>query len=194
MTAAGWLLGMAAAIASAGIAEWTGFTFTIFGLVVAAVVGLMQWLVIRSFAISTRWISYTAIGIASGFFLIEALLRILAMVADIHFKQDEVFLFFPLEAALGGLACGWLQSRYQLSQVSKAKGWILTQFFSWFVPMTLLVGWFYVTTTLTHSRDSVLLYMNFVFIFGPGALIGWISGKKLKLMLSEHHWIKLPPL
>jgi len=196
MTALGWLLGMAAAIALAGIAEWTGFTFTFFGLVVAAFVGLMQWLVIRKFAVSPGWIVDSALGVGIGFFLVEGSMKILSLATDGHIKEDEAFYFFPLEAALGGLACGWLESRNQLSRISSASGWSRTQLAAWFIPMAIMVIWFYFTTTLTHSRNPVLLYMNFLFIFGPGALVGWISGRKLKGMLSvsEHHWIKLPPL
>lgn len=184
LTAVGWLGGMAGAIAAAGVGEWTGFTFTFFGLVVGAAVGLMQWLVIRKFAGSPGWILDSAFGVGIGYFVVEGTLKILALTIDLHIKPDEEFYFFPLEAALGGLAAGWLQARNQLARFSNASGWTSTQLAAWFIPIAIMVIWFYITTTLMHARNPVLLYMNILFIFGPGALVGWISGRKLESMLQ----------
>lgn len=161
---------------------------------VGLVVGLMQWLAIRRFAITPQWIWLSALGIGAGFFLVEGTLWILARTADIHFKQDEAFYFVPVETAIGGLACGWLQSKYQLYRVSTATGWTRTQFISWFTITAVIVVWAFITSVLIKGRYPVLLMMNFLFIFGPGALLGWMSGRKLKSMLSEHHWVTLPPL
>jgi hypothetical protein len=58
-----------------------------------------------------------------------------------------------------------------------------------------MVLWFYVTFFFFKAnRHPLLLFGNFVTIFGPGLLLGWLSGRKLKTMLSEHHWIDLPAL
>lgn len=183
-----------AAILGADIFGDSDFVFTSFGLMVGLVVGLMQWLAIRRFAITPQWIWLSALGIGAGFFLVEGALWILARTADIHFKQDEAFYFVPVETAIGGLACGWLQSKYQLYRVSTATGWTRTQFISWFTITAVIVVWAFITSVLIKGRYPVLLMMNFLFIFGPGALLGWMSGRKLKSMLSEHHWVTLPPL
>ena len=194
MTSLGWIVGLIVAILAGDLVGDSDFVFTYFGGITALFVGLMQWLVIRKFAITPQWIWLTVLGVGAGFFLVEGILWILAQALDIHFKQDEAFFFVPLESALGGLACGWLQSKYQLSRVSSATGWTFTQCLGWFAPTAVIMMWAFATTGLFKGRNPILAFSAFLFIFGPGALLGWLTGKKLKTMLSEHHWVTLPPL
>jgi hypothetical protein len=195
MTFLGWLLGLVVAILGGDLMGDSAFVFTYFGAMVGLFVGLMQWLTIRKFAIGPSWIWITALGVGAGFFIVEAVLWILSKADVLKLTQDQTFYFTPLETMFGGLACGWLQSKYQLSRVSRAGGWVTTQVISWFAVTAVIVLWFYVTLIFFKgSRHPLLLFGNFVTIFGPGLLLGWLSGRKLKTMLNEHHWIDLPAL
>ncbi len=195
MTFLGWLLGLVVAILGGDLMGDSAFVFTYFGTMVGLFVGLMQWLTLRKFAIGPSWIWITALGLGAGFFVVEAVLWILSQTAVLQLSQDQAFYFTPVESMLGGLACGWLQSKSQLSRVSNAGGWVTTQLISWLAVTAVIVLWAYVTYFLFKGiRHPILLFGNFVTIFGPGLLLGWLSGRKLKTMLSEHHWINLPAL
>jgi hypothetical protein len=131
----------------------------VFGLLIGAVVGYSQWLILRNqIQMSSFWGMASIIGMGIPYLLVIFLPMLGIKIAEVVDPDHEFYLFMVY--AIGGLLTGLLQVRLLKSYYLKAGWWSLINFIAW-------------------GMGSYLLWLNpnvIVGLFMCAIIIGTITG------------------
>lgn len=176
-TGIGWFLGFLLLLLLADILESVHLDFQfIVGLSMGFGVGMLQWLLLRKYyTISFNWVVFLIIGMTIPFVIFDIASRY------INLSIETSILFI---VASGTLFSSYLQTNYLLKPINaNTKSWIGFSLIGW-LSVTVLCMFSY-PILIHYFTKNVVAIINIIIFTSAGPLLGYITGKGIKLMLIE---------
>jgi len=172
----GWFAGAFAVILTSSLfdaAGLEGFQFYL-GISIGGAIGYMQWRLLRHSGVGLDWIWGACAGM--GFpFLVNDLLSRFAV-------YSLGFWYLPVNIVAGALVVSVWHQRILRTKFGAAVSWFPVSFVAWTVaPMLLPAS---DSLRFLGAPNIITLIMNISSIIGSGALLGLITGAKMRSILT----------
>lgn len=174
----GWLSGIALILLLSKLFEKAGlesFRFFI-GFGMASGMSIFQWLVLRKvFPVNPGWIWWSILAMGLPFLVNDAL------SAFFNISLDENYL--PVSIACGVLLLSYFQYSVLNDHYNDVGKWIPVSTAAWLLAAAMLIAIKY--TMQMEGNDWLLLSLNVFLILSGGPLVGWLTGLKMKKIVSS---------
>jgi hypothetical protein len=135
----------------------------------------MQWLYLKKYSISKKWITQTALSLGIPFLAFDLLNKFISI------SFGEYFIIICV--IIGGIALSYFQSK-QLNSISKnSTSWLLVSTIGWIVATVATLSMDYFNTL--SLNNWVAFTLNVFLILVGGVFLGLITNSTLKSILES---------
>ncbi len=183
-TTYGWFVGILLVVGLAVVGEVTSKVVGIrsgqaaVGIGMGAGVGLMQWLAIRKYLLSSQGLFWsTIIGFSIAFILQDIVAVILEFVKSDASIAVETIL--PFTVLLGSLISGWLQYIFVFKKITaKSANCVLYSMIGWLLAALVTMGATQLNIKFGENIPKVLVaILASLFLTIGGPILGYITGR-----------------